>query len=126
MQGAAREDNAILGLVREFHALGRAGKDHAVLAYDRPTTQSGKTDVTALARAGVAVAAFDGMLVERDAAPVRRRTAEHKRGTRRRIDFLVVMHLQNFDVERIVERLCHALRERREKVDAEAHVARLD
>ncbi len=36
------------------------------------------------------------------------------------------MHLQDFDVERIVERFRHALGERREQIDAEAHVARFD
>ena len=50
MQGAARKDHAILGLVREFHALGRAGKDHAVLAHNGSATQGRKTDVTAFAR----------------------------------------------------------------------------
>src|SRR6187397_2618662 len=126
MQGTAREYHAIVGLVRKFYALCRTRKDYAVLTHNSSATQSSKTDIANLARASVAVTAFDGVLVERDAAPVRRRTAKHQRGARRRIDFLVVMHLQDFDVERIVERLRHAFRERREQIDTEAHVARFD
>ena len=36
------------------------------------------------------------------------------------------MHFQNFDVERVVERLGDALGQRRQQIDAEAHIAGLD
>ena len=64
--------------------------------------------------------------VEIDAAAFGRRAAEQQRGAGRRVDLLVVMHLQDFDVERLVERLRHALRQRRQQIDAEAHIAGLD
>ena len=47
--------------------------------------------------------------VELDAAALRRRAAEQQRGAGRRVDLLVVMHFQDFDVERLVERLATRL-----------------
>ena len=64
-----------------------------------------KADVALLARAGLAVAAARRMLREIDAAALRRRAAKHQRGAGRRVDLLVVMHLENLDVEAVVERL---------------------
>src|SRR5262245_37370518 len=99
MQGAAREDHAIFGLMREFYPLGGTGKDHTVLTHNGSATQGGITDVTGLTSTSVAVTASDGMFVERNTASFRSRPPEHQRGPRRRIDLLVVMHLQNFDIE---------------------------
>ena len=91
-----------------------------------PPRKTGKADVARLARAGLAVAAARRMRGEIDAAALRRRAAEHQRGAGRRVDLLVVMHLENLDVEAVVERLRHALGQRRQQIDAEAHVAGLD
>ena len=65
------------------------------------------------------------MLRQIDAAALRRRAAEHQRGAGRRVDLLVVVHLENLDVEAVVERLCHPLGQRRDQIDAHAEVAGL-
>ena len=125
VQRAAREDHAVLGAVHQLDPLGGPGEDHAVLADHGAAAQRRKADVARLARAGLAVAAARRMRREIDAAAFRRRAAEHQRGAGRRVDLLVVMHLEDFDVEAVVERLGHALGQRREQIDAEAHVAGL-
>ena len=79
-----------------------------------------------LPRAGVAVAHAHRMLVEIDAAPCRRRLAEQQRGAGGRVDLLVVMHLEDLDVEILVERRRDPLGQCRQQIDAEAHVAGLD
>ena len=99
MQRAAREDHAVLGLVHELDALGGAGKDHAVFADHAAAAQIRKTDIAGMARAGIAVAAAHRILVEIDAAAFRRRAAKHQCRAGRRVDLLVVMHFENFDVE---------------------------
>src|SRR6185437_10259179 len=81
MQRTTREDHAVLSLVHELDALGRPGENHAVLADHAAAAQRGEADIARLARAGVAVAARNLMLVEIDAAPFRRRAAEHQCGT---------------------------------------------
>ena len=101
------------------------GEDHAVLADHGAAAQAGKADVAGLARAGLAIAAARRMRREIDAAAFRRRAAEHQRGAGRRVDLLVVMHLEDLDVEAVIERLRHALGQRRQQIDAEAHVAGL-
>ncbi len=65
------------------------------------------------------------MRLEIDAAPRRRGLAEQQRGAGRRIDLLVVMHLDDLDVELVAERRSDLLRQHREQIDAEAHVAGL-
>ena len=77
-----------------------------------------------LARAGDAVAAARGMGLEVDAAPLGRRLAEHQRRAGGRVDLHAVVHLDDFDVVscRRAPRggLAH---QRRQQVDAEAHIA---
>ncbi len=102
-----------------------AGKDHAVIADHRTAAQRGKADVAGAARAGVAVAALHRALIEVDAAAFRRRAAQHQRGAGRRIDFPVVMHFEDLDVEILVERPGDLLHQRRQQIDAEAHIAGL-
>ena len=63
-----------------------------------------------LARAGMAVAAAHGMLVEIEPRAFGRRLAEQQRGARRRIDLVVVMHFEDLDIEILAERLGRALR----------------
>ena len=52
--------------------------------------------------------------------------AEHERGAGRRVDLLVVVHFQDFDVVILIERLRDALDQRRQQIDAEAHIAGFD
>ena len=51
---------------------------------------------------------------------------EHQRRARGRVDLLVVVHFEDLDVEVLIERLGHALDQRRQQVDPETHVAGLD
>ncbi len=96
-------------------ALGRPGEDHAVLAHHRAAAQRRKADVARLARAGLAVAAALGTR-GRD----RRRGRRPRRG--RSISavpdgastFLLWCISTNLDVERRIERLGHALGQRRD------------
>ena len=50
---------------------------------------------------------------EVDAAPLGGGCAEHQRGARRRVDLIAVMHLDDLDVEVLVQRLGDAAGERR-------------
>ena len=79
----------------------------------------------ALARTGMAVAAARRMLVERDLAAGCRGLAEQECGAGRRVDLGLVVHFQDFDIKTLVERLRDALDQRRQQIDAEAHIARL-
>ena len=78
------------------------------------------------ARAGHAVAAARRVLCQIDAAAFGRRAAEQQRGAGRRVDLLVVMHFEDFDVVVVVERRRHALDQSGQQIDAETHVAGLD
>ena len=82
--------------------LGRAGEDHAVLADHGAAAQARQSRCRPALRAPVWPSRLaHRMLVELDAAAFRRRAAEQQRGAGRRIDLLVVMHLEDFDVEGI-------------------------
>ena len=93
-------------------AFGRPDKHHRVFADHVAAAQCRKADVAGSARAGVPVAAAHGAFIEIDAAAFRRRAAEHERGAGRRIDLLIVMHLEDFDIECGVQRLGDALGQR--------------
>ena len=110
----------------EFDALGGPGENHGVVADHGAAAQRRKADIARAPRAGDAVAAAHRVRREIDAAAGGGGAAEHQRGAGRRIDLLVVMHLENFDVVILIERLRHALDQRRQQIDAEAHIAGLD
>src|SRR5581483_1463635 len=80
--GAVREQRPVGGPVCQFDPLAFAGKDHRVLADHGAATQRRKADVTALPRTGMPVAAPHRVLLEVDAASVRRRLAEEQGGAR--------------------------------------------
>ena len=80
-----------------------------------PPRKARKADVAGFARADMAVARTRRMLVEIDAAALRRRLPEQQRGAGWRVDLLVVVHLDNLDVERLIERRRHALGQRRQQ-----------
>ena len=94
--------------------------DHSAAAQRR------KADVALAARAGHAVASAHRTLREIDAAAFRRRAAEHQRGAGWRVDLLVVVHFEDFDIEIGIKRFRHALDQRREQIDAQTHIAGLD
>ena len=90
-----------------------------------PPRSDAKPMVARLARAGVTIARALGLRLQIDLAACGRRLAEQQRGAGRRIDLLVVMHLDDLDVEFLTERRRDLLRQHREQIDAEAHVAGL-
>src|SRR5262245_36329560 len=98
----------------ELDALRRPGEDDAVLADHGAAPQRGEAERSALARTGMAVTAAHRVLIEVDPAPRRRGTAEQQGGTGRSIHLLVMMHLENLDVELVVEGFRHAPRQRRQ------------
>ncbi len=124
--GATCEDHAILGTMTEFNAFGRAGENHRMLADHRAAAQRRKTDIASLTRTGVSIARAHRPLIETDATTIGGGAAKQQRGAGRRIDFLVVMHFKDFNIEILIQRFCHALHQRRQQIDAEAHVAGLD
>ncbi len=60
------------------------------------------------------------------AAPLGGGGGEHQRGAGWRVDLVAVVHLDDLDVEVLVQRLGDAAGERHQQVHAEAHVAGLD
>jgi drug/metabolite transporter (DMT)-like permease len=121
-QGAAREDLAAGGDVRDLDALAIAGEDDTMIANDIAAAQHGKADVAALARPGDTVARPLGGMIEIDAAPLGRRAAQRQRRAGGRIDLGAMMHLDDLDIPVGIEGtrdLPHQLQEER---DAEAHV----
>ena len=117
------EDHPVFGFVRQLDALIGAGEDHAVIAGDGAAAQRSEADIAGPPRAGVAVAAPRRVGVEIDAAARGGGLAEQIGGARRRVDLGPVMHFQNLDIKTFVERLRHPLHQRRQQVDAEAHIA---
>ena len=59
LKGAARENRAVLRLVRQGHSLAGAGEDDGMIADNRAAAQGGKADGPSGPRAGRAVAASD-------------------------------------------------------------------
>jgi hypothetical protein len=74
----------------------------------------------------MAVAAAHGALGKRNVAAARRAFAEQKRSAGGRIDFHLVMHLQNFDVPVRPKRRGGALDQRGKQVHPETHIAGAD
>jgi hypothetical protein len=66
------------------------------------------------------------MLIEIDISALRRGTPQHQRGAGRRINLPAVMHLQDLDVELLIERLRDALDQSGKQIHSHAHVAGLD
>src|SRR6478752_7892149 len=99
MQRTAGEDHAVLGFMCQLQTFGRAGEHDAVFSDDSAAAQSCKSNIARLARASVTVAALDRIFLELSSTAFRCRTSEQQGRARRRIDFLVVMHLQDFDIE---------------------------
>src|SRR5262245_44331838 len=64
LDGAAREDAAVGGVVLQLDDLAVGGEQDAVIAHHAAAAQRGKADVAAPARAGVAVAHAHARLVQ--------------------------------------------------------------
>src|SRR5713226_1435842 len=97
-----------------------------MLADHCSSAQRSKADIAGAARAGHAVTAAHRMLRKIDAAALGSGAAKHQRSARRRIDLLIMMHFDDLDVVIVVERLSHALYQRRKQIDAETHIAGFD
>ena len=109
LQRAAREDHAILGLVRQFDPLGRARRKSRCARRPRCRRATRQSRYRPPCARRYGLRGSSPTLVELDPAALRGRAAKQQRGAGRRIDLLVVMHLEDFDVELFVERLRHPL-----------------
>ena len=123
---AVDEDVAALGAMGELDPLALAGEDHRMVADHRAAAQRCEADGAAGPRAGDAVAAAHGSLVEGDAPPLRRGAAEKERGAGGGVDLVAMMHLDDLDVVVRAEDRGGAADEAGEKIDADAHIAGTD
>ena len=123
LPGLDPDSPPVFGMVRKRDAFVRTGKDHAVIADNGAAPQRSKADIAGPSRSGKAIAAARRALLERDLAAGGSGLAKHQGRTRRRIDLGLVVHFQDLDVEVFVQRLRHALHQRRQQIDAEAHIA---
>ena len=121
--GAAGKDRTIGGKVAQDHALALPGKDHVVFAHDIPTTDCREPDGTGPAGPGDPVAATVGDVIQRHAQPLGRGLPEHQGRTRRRVDLLVVMGLDHFDIEVLAKCLGHLAGQAHQQVHPQRHVA---
>src|SRR4051812_3189171 len=103
-QGADDEELARRRAVHDLDTLALAREHDGVLPYDVSAAQRGEADRSALALAGHAVPRGHGDVVECAADAGRGRFAEAQGGSRRRVDLVLVMHLDDLDVERGAER----------------------
>ena len=95
---AAGEDHPALGAVRQARsARRRPSEDHDMLAGDRAAAERGEADRAGLARIEARRCGRSGRArLERRAAALGRRLAEHQRGAGRRVDLVAVVHLERF------------------------------
>jgi 3-deoxy-D-manno-octulosonic acid (KDO) 8-phosphate synthase len=105
-------------------ALHRAGKDHAVIAGDGAAAQRRKADVAGLARAGMAVAAARGMLIERDPRPAAAASPSSS-AVPDGASILACGAFREFQKFRSATRAACSTSTLKQ-VDAEAHIARFD
>ncbi len=87
-----------------------------------PPRSVAKPIVPGLRSPVIAVPRVDRVLGERASRAGGRGLAEAQRGARRRVDLVLVVHLDDLDVERRPERARRLLDERQQHVDADAHV----
>jgi hypothetical protein len=73
-------------------------KDDGMFADDRAAAQRGKTDGAGNAHAGMAVAHAHGMFSKIDLPAPGSRFTEQQCRARRRIDLVLVVHFEDFDV----------------------------
>src|SRR6202008_2400209 len=93
-QCALREVRARPRLVRKLDALSGTGEDDAVVTDDVTAAQHGKANRARLARPGRALACIHGARLEITTRRPRCRIAEQKRGSRRRVRLVTVVHLE--------------------------------
>src|ERR1700693_692783 len=97
-EGTARKHRAVTDAVAQHESLALAQEQHLVLADHIATPQRCKTDLTAAARVGGAVAGIDRLTLELAPAALRGRLAQGQRGAGGRIGLMAVVHLENLDV----------------------------
>ena len=112
--------------MRELYALARAGEYHRVLTHDIAAAKRRESDRVGLSRADVAFARKKGVRGEINAAPGGRSLSQLQRGTRRRVDLVLVVHFNDLDVIGVTERARSAFDKLLQHVDADAHVRRVD
>ena len=119
-----RVDAPARGVMRELETLRLAAEHHRVVADFRTAAQRRKADGAGLAGPRVPVARADLDILERDAAPARRRLAERERRARGRVDLVAVMDLGDLDIELDAELRRDLLGQRKQQIDRQAHIGR--
>ena len=99
---------------------------HLMIADYRTAAQGGKTDGPGRARCANAVAPAFFCIVQINATALRRRRAQKQSRARRRIDFVAVMQIDNFNIPCIAQLGCRLAHQAGQHIDAEAHIARFD
>src|SRR5690606_38535369 len=123
----ARKDRAVFGMMGENNALTGPGKNDRVLADDRTAAQGGEADGSGFTRSRIAVAHADAVFRQCNVASLRCRFAKQQGGAGWRIALVLVVHFKDFDIDiRRIERLRRLLHQNGQKIDAEAHITRLD
>jgi ribosome-binding factor A len=98
-------------------------KQHVMFAHDVTAANGAEADIAPLSRAGDAIAPTIRHVAQINTPPFGRGLAQHQRRARRRIDLLVVVIFDHFDVVILVERRRDLARQQGEQVHAKAHVA---
>ena len=79
-----------------------------------------------MSRADIAFARIDGARIEVQSSARCSGLAQLNRRTRRRVDLVLVMHLDDFDIVGRAERTRRAFDQLEQNIDADAHIRRVD
>ncbi len=126
MDRAARENAAVLGFVRQFEPLPRAGKNRRMIADNGSSAQRRKADRARGAGTRMPVAGPQRQIFEVPAATLRCGLAQQESRAGRRIDLHAMMHFGDFNIELGAERAGGLFDESGEEIDPEAHIAGTD
>src|SRR5438034_2125076 len=111
--------------MRELDTLARPGENYRVLTHDVAAAKRRESDRVGVSRADVAFARIKGARGKIDSAPGGRSLSQLKRGARRRVDFVLMVHFDNLDVIGGTEHARSAFDQLPQHVDADAHVRRV-
>ncbi len=95
-----------------------------MFAHDVAAANGAETDITPLARPGDTIAPTVGYITQIDTAPFSGRLTQHQSSARWRIDLLVVMIFDHFDVIVFVQGCCDLTGQHSQQIHTKAHVAR--
>jgi len=108
--------------VRNLDPLARANEEHGVVAHKVAAADRGKADRLLGTRPGMAVAGKDGVLLQIDAESPSDRLAHGQRSTRRRVDLVAMVRLENLHIVGAVEKPCRGFEQLQAHIYPDAHV----